>query len=125
MAGLHRKSNIHLQQHNKPIDWAKVNNKASAAALALKASKVIGVVAEVSADGTYYRAQAFAVHIPTGRTKENAHIFADANRMVQPNRAVNLNQPKSRIPLVKTKEPGRNEPCPCCSGIKYKRCHGR
>lgn len=116
---------VWLQQHNKPIDWANVNDKASAAALALKASIVIGVVAEVSADGTYFRAQAFAVHTPTGRTEENAHIFADADRMVQPNRAVNLNQPKSPIPLVKTKEPGRNEPCPCGSGIKYKRCHGR
>ncbi|TXI22943.1 MAG: hypothetical protein E6Q61_08090 [Nitrosomonas sp.] len=116
---------VWLQQHNKPIDWANVNDKASAAALAFKASTVIGVVAEVSADGTYFRAQAFAVHTPTGRTEENAHIFADADRMVQPNRAVNLNQPKSPIPLVKTKEPGRNEPCPCGSGIKYKRCHGR
>ena len=115
---------VWLQQHNKPIDWANVNDKASAAALAFKASTVIGVVAEVSADGTYFRAQAFAVHTPTGRTEENAHIFADADRMVQPNRAVNLNQPKSPIPLVKTKEPGRNEPCPCGSGIKYKRWHG-
>jgi hypothetical protein len=22
------------------------------------------------------------------------------------------------------KEPGRNEPCPCKSGLKFKRCHG-
>lgn len=23
------------------------------------------------------------------------------------------------------KEPGRNDPCPCGSGKKYKKCHGR
>lgn len=22
------------------------------------------------------------------------------------------------------REPGRNEPCPCRSGLKYKKCHG-
>lgn len=93
--------------------------------LVLKASQVIGVVAEISADGTYHWAQSFPVHIPTARTEENAHIYEDADRMAQPNRAVNLNQPKTLIPLVKTKEPGRNDPCPCGSGVKYKRCHGR
>lgn len=31
---------VWLQQHNKPIDWANVNDKASAAALAFKASTV-------------------------------------------------------------------------------------
>jgi SEC-C motif len=25
----------------------------------------------------------------------------------------------------KSRKPGRNDPCPCGSGIKYKRCHGR
>ena len=27
-------------------------------------------------------------------------------------------------PIVKTKEPGRNDPCPCGSGKKYKKCCG-
>jgi len=25
---------------------------------------------------------------------------------------------------LKGKEPGRNEPCPCTSGLKFKHCHG-
>ncbi|MDB5788232.1 SEC-C domain-containing protein [Caballeronia mineralivorans] len=116
---------VWLQQHDHQIDWTKVNDKASAAALAVKASNVIGVVAEVSADGTYHRAQSFAVHIPTERTEGNAHIYEDAARMAQPTRAVNLNQPKNGIPPVKIKKPGRNDLCPCGSGAKYKRCHGR
>jgi hypothetical protein len=116
---------VWLQQHDHKIDWAKVNDKASAAALAVKASNVIGVVAEVSADGTYYRAQSFAVHLLKERTEENAHIYEDAARMPQPARAVNLNQPKKVILPVTAKKPGRNDLCPCGSGVKYKRCHGR
>ena len=27
--------------------------------------------------------------------------------------------------VVKEKEPGRNDPCPCGSGKKYKNCHGK
>lgn len=84
---------VWLQQHDQQIDWKKVNDKASAAALAVKASNVIGVVAEIGSAGTYHQAQSFAVHIPTARTEEDAHIYEDAARMAQPKRAVNLNQP--------------------------------
>jgi preprotein translocase subunit SecA len=28
-------------------------------------------------------------------------------------------------PIVKEKKVGRNDPCPCGSGKKYKQCHGR
>ncbi|RMH12537.1 MAG: hypothetical protein D6701_13435 [Gemmatimonadetes bacterium] len=31
----------------------------------------------------------------------------------------------SRTPVAAEKEPGRNDPCPCGSGKKYKKCHGR
>lgn len=116
---------VWLQQHKHEIDWTKVNDKASSAVLAVKATNVICVVIEVSADGTYHRAQSFAVHIPTAPTEENAYIYQDAERMTQPKRTVNLNQPKNVTPLKRTIEPGRNDPCPCGSGAKYKKCHGR
>ncbi|WP_053218586.1 preprotein translocase subunit SecA [Virgibacillus senegalensis] len=32
---------------------------------------------------------------------------------------------KTKKPYVKTETVGRNEPCPCGSGKKYKNCHGR
>jgi hypothetical protein len=76
--------------NNYKIDWIRLSGKASAAALACKASNVVGVVAEVSADGIYHRAQSFVVHIPTVCTKENLHIYEDAARMTQPTRTVNL-----------------------------------
>lgn len=116
---------VWLQQQDHQIDWTKVNDKASAAGLAVKSSNVIGIVAEVSAHGSYNRARSFAVHVPTERTEENAHIYEDAARMAQPTRSVNLNQAKNFIPPMKPKKPGRNDPCPCGSGVKYKRCHGR
>ena len=34
-------------------------------------------------------------------------------------------QQQRRQPIIKDKLPGRNEPCPCGSGKKFKNCHGR
>lgn len=115
---------VWLQQHGEQIDWSKVNEKASAASLAVEASNVVGVVAAVSADGTYHQAQSFSVRVPTERTEENSLIYEDAARMAHPTRAVNLKQPEYAS-LGKFKKPGRNDPCPCGSGAKFKRCHGR
>ena len=30
-----------------------------------------------------------------------------------------------KTPVRKAKKPGPNDPCPCGSGLKYKKCHGR
>jgi len=30
-----------------------------------------------------------------------------------------------RTPIVRDKLPGRNDPCPCGSGKKFKNCHGK
>jgi len=116
---------VWLQHHEQQIDWRKVRDKATAATLAVKATNVIGVVAEVSAAGTYYRAQSFTVQIPRERTEGNAHLYDDAARMAQPQRAVNLIHPCQPAVPMGTSKPGRNDPCPCGSTIKYKRCHGR
>ena len=42
-------------------------------------------------------------------------------------RAPAPNQPRNRVPVVKSEleKVGRNQPCPCGSGKKYKMCHGR
>ncbi|MGM9713926.1 MAG: preprotein translocase subunit SecA [Prevotella sp.] len=34
-------------------------------------------------------------------------------------------QPVRRAPIVRDKLPGRNDPCPCGSGKKFKNCHGK
>jgi preprotein translocase subunit SecA len=33
--------------------------------------------------------------------------------------------PQRTQPIKADKEPGRNDPCPCGSGKKYKNCHGK
>lgn len=30
-----------------------------------------------------------------------------------------------RTPIVAEKKPNRNDPCPCSSGLKYKKCCGK
>ena len=44
-----------------------------------------------------------------------------------PGRVAAPARPASRVPVVKSEleKVGRNQPCPCGSGRKYKMCHGR
>lgn len=37
----------------------------------------------------------------------------------------NSGEPKSKMPVHVDKTVGRNDPCPCGSGKKYKNCHGK
>jgi uncharacterized protein YecA (UPF0149 family) len=46
-------------------------------------------------------------------TTENVH-----------NSAQNCTAPPANQPVRRAPEPGRNSPCPCKSGMKYKRCCG-
>ena len=55
------------------------------------------------------------------------------NELVDPNQEASAHtdtrggaqQQQRRQPIVKDKMPGRNDPCPCGSGKKFKNCHGR
>ena len=39
--------------------------------------------------------------------------------------STNAGQPKAKVPVHVEKKIGRNDPCPCGSGLKYKNCHGK
>lgn len=116
---------VWFQKNGQHIDWAKVHDKARAAALALSASNLIGVIVEASAVGTYHFAKAFSIHTPITQTEENSHIYEDAARMALPQRQVSFSQSHSVSRPMNIKRTGRNDPCPCGSGEKFKRCHGR
>lgn len=116
---------VWLQRFGQLIEWAKVHDKASAAGLACRATKVVGIVALIDANGAYRLARSFPVHLPTNQTEENRQLYEDAQRMAQPASAVNLTPTKPGISAKKSKKLGRNSPCPCGSGIKHKKCHGR
>ncbi|MBR3726147.1 MAG: SEC-C domain-containing protein, partial [Prevotella sp.] len=54
------------------------------------------------------------------------------NELVDPNQEAAAHtdtrggaQQINRTPVIKDKLPGRNDPCPCGSGKKFKNCHGR
>ena len=51
----------------------------------------------------------------------------DMSRMQtsRPNLVTNSSEAKSNAPIHVEKKVGRNDPCPCGSGKKYKNCHGR
>ena len=50
-------------------------------------------------------------------------------QMTDPNQAAAAAQDtrarQPQAPIIKDKLPGRNDPCPCGSGKKFKNCHGR
>ncbi len=116
---------VWLQSAKHNIEWEKINEKASAAALCTKSPDIVGVMVEVSTGGGYDKAIHFKVHLPSERTEENAHIFDDAKRMSQRSRTVNSSLSADTSAPKYSRKTGRNEPCPCGSGIKYKKCHGR
>ena len=49
--------------------------------------------------------------------------LADPNQ--QAAAAQDTRQQQPRQPVVREKMPGRNDPCPCGSGKKFKNCHGK
>ncbi|RWC39821.1 SEC-C domain-containing protein [Mesorhizobium sp.] len=119
---------IWLHRSGDKIDWQKVNDKASSAAMITPTGVMTGLMVEATAGGTYKSAYTFPVTRPAGRTEANAYIYDDANRMKQRAEAYQQGRPKPAQPRAMpapTRKPGRNDPCPCQSGLKYKKCHGR
>jgi preprotein translocase subunit SecA len=49
--------------------------------------------------------------------------LVDKNQQAAAQQDTRAQQP--RTPIIKDKLPGRNDPCPCGSGKKFKNCHGR
>jgi SEC-C motif len=116
---------VWMQSTGSDLEWKRINDKASAAALCTKSPDIVGLLLEVGADGKYTKAQRFAVHVPSNRMDENAHIYDDAERMSQPSRKLDIRPAAASLKPKRVAKTGRNQTCPCGSGVKYKRCHGR
>ena len=54
---------------------------------------------------------------------EGAGLLSDS--IVLTHNEMNQGSEEKQKPIVKPKKIGRNEPCPCGSGKKYKNCHGK
>ena len=46
-------------------------------------------------------------------------------RHTDPSQLTTNGEQRSRMPVKVDKQVGRNDPCPCGSGLKYKNCHGK
>ena len=57
-------------------------------------------------------------------TEQKAELN-DPAQQAAANHDTRENIEESHTPLVKEKLPGRNDPCPCGSGKKFKNCHGK
>ena len=55
--------------------------------------------------------------------QESRTDLTDPNQRAAAHQDTREQQP--RTPIVKDKLPGRNDPCPCGSGKKFKNCHGK
>ncbi|MDD2595081.1 MAG: preprotein translocase subunit SecA [Bacteroidales bacterium] len=64
---------------------------------------------------------------PTDVASEAHKKSTDMSRMQtsRPDLLNNSSEPKSNSPVRVEKKVGRNDPCPCGSGKKYKNCHGK
>lgn len=51
--------------------------------------------------------------------------LTDPNQAAAAAQDTRAREAQRREPVVKSKMPGRNDPCPCGSGKKFKNCHGR
>lgn len=116
---------VWMQSSKNPVEWEKVNDKASAVALCTESPDVVGVFIEVGNGCAYGAAQYFKVDTPSEQSKENQHIFDDAKRMRQRTKDVSSHREAETPQPNHSRKIGRNEPCPCGSGVKYKKCHGR
>ena len=73
----------------------------------------------------------FRAHIPlrdASQARESAPARKPDQSQMRTSRTdlvTNSGEPKSKAPIHVEKTVGRNDPCPCGSGKKYKNCHGR
>ena len=67
------------------------------------------------------------------KTSQNVNVLSAMNRNKVSEESQNTGQsflnpspkiPEKKQPIKVDKKVGRNEPCPCGSGLKYKKCHG-
>ena len=61
----------------------------------------------------------------TPQYRESKEQYPGAGSMEAARQASAQHAPQPRTPIVVAPKVGRNDPCPCGSGKKYKNCHGR
>ncbi|MDN5130984.1 YecA family protein [Aliarcobacter butzleri] len=116
---------VWMQNSKYEVEWKKIKDKASAVALSINAKELKGVLIKVGKQGIYEAAEHFKINFPTDKTEDNMHIFEDANLISQKNKLKIAASKVNKLEFNHKQKIGRNDLCPCRSGKKYKKCHGR
>ncbi|MEZ9629715.1 SEC-C metal-binding domain-containing protein [Vibrio breoganii] len=116
---------VWIQNSKYDVEWEKVNDTASAVAISINTKELMGMLIKVGKGRVYEAAQYFRVDVPTEQTESNEHIYKEAQSMRERTKSPTSVSKQHYLEPKKKRKIGRNEPCPCGSGKKYKKCHGR
>ncbi|SHF97020.1 YecA family protein [Vibrio gazogenes] len=116
---------VWIQNSKYDVEWKKVNDTASAVAISIDTKELMGMLIKVGKGRVYEAAQYFRVDVPTEQTESNEHIYKEAQSMRERTKSPTSVSKQHYLEPKKKRKIGRNEPCPCGSGKKYKKCHGR
>lgn len=114
---------VWVQRAGKTLKRDLVRFKASAAALAAGVATILSVIIRATAKRRILGAERVLTPVVSAGDPTYDDIRAEATRMLQ--RRKQLPPPRnSASGETKNPLPGRNAPCWCGSGRKFKRCHG-
>jgi uncharacterized protein len=106
---------------NWPEEWEAPRDKETAGWI----DEALDAIVALTEDDT--AKPAFNLHAeegPPSVSEERANAFGSALWAVYDLRQIWQSLGERVAPVRKAAEPGRNDPCPCGSGKKYKKCHG-
>ena len=86
-----------------------------------KAQQIQSTNTEAQQENAYAKAQTNAPAAPSGRGPASIPGREGYQEAIQSSQQ----RPEKRQPVVAETKVGRNDPCPCGSGKKYKQCHGK
>ncbi|MFT4191256.1 MAG: UPF0149 family protein [Comamonas sp.] len=104
-------------------EWEPPRKDAETAGLIEDALAIVNELTE-NDDGPY-TISGLGEDMPPGISEDRLDLFGEAIWACYDLRALWKSVGPRVLTVRKAPEPGRNDPCPCGSGKKYKQCHGR
>lgn len=114
---------VWLQRTGTTPDLNQIRIKVCASALAAESSGNITILAFVTPRGDYSRVERIKVGIPSEGSLEHTQLLDEVKKMKARLRPV-ASDGGGMNDKPRQRQPGRNEPCWCGSGKKFKKCHG-
>jgi hypothetical protein len=96
-----------------------------AAALAFRRAQQIVIAVRIEGSGSWHEAYALEANAPSEQSTDFEFVRARAQKILDENKLKPSMDAKGKSAAGMRAKMGRNEPCWCGSGEKFKRCHGR